>query len=355
MNFTWNSLSIKWKLLIVMVLIVLIPLIITGFFIQQENQAILKGELDKQGRTNLKVVKSFLDNRGERLKQIGTSLLRDNELMNQIKAEHPTRIYVKLKKIVDSEDVDFATFVTPNGTVIRRGNNSRNYQDKLPFPKVFERLREEEEEFNTYLKYPADILAKEDTPNHQLSQQLIVDGKKQDGLVLMSVIPVKIFNELTGAFLVGEVLNNNPNLYSGRLENIVLNNSQDEQTYFSGLKLNGEYINAAQDFWTPKEGLQDSVQKLGEDYIMYQKTVENTAGEGIGRVTYGVSREKLAQSKQDNLYTMLKIILSVVVVVVLLVVFMAHKVDEKIKIIFTKFKQIADGDLTTRLKLDRDD
>ena len=355
MNFSWRSLSIKWKLLIIMMLIVLIPLIITGFFIQRSNQDILQGELNNQGQTNLKVVKSFLDTRATRLKQIGTGLLRNTELMNQIKAEHPAMIYVKLKKVIDSESIDFATFVTPKGTVIRRGNNSRNFQDQLPFPEVFKQLREKKETFSTYVKYPADILAKEDTPNDKVSQQLVVNGKKRDGLVLMSVVPVEIFNELVGAFVVGEVLNNNTNIYNQQLENLVLNTEKDKQTYFSGIKSDGYYIDAAEEFWSSKTGIKKSQSALNEEYIMFEKPLENISGKDIGTVTYGISRNKLAQSKQDNLFTMLKIILSVTVVVILLVLFIANKVDEKINIIFEKFKQIANGDLTTRLKFDSND
>ena len=355
MNFSWRDLSIKWKLLVVMIVITLIPLIIAGFFIQRENQTILKGELDKQCTTNLKVVKSFLDNRAGKLKQVGTGMLRNNELMNQIKAENPTMIYVKLKKVVDSESIDFATFVTPNGVVVRRGNNSRNFQDKLPFPEVFKKLKEEGKAFNTYVNYPADVLAKEDTPNKKISQQLVVNGEKQDGLVLMSVIPVKIFNELAGAFVVGEVLNNNTKLYSGQLKNIVLNNTKKKQTYFSGLKLKGDYITAANKFWSTKTGIKTPPEELQNNYIMYEQPLKNIADKKVGTVAYGISKDKLAKSKRDNLLTMLKIIFSVIAVVILLVVLIANKVDEKIKIILAKFKQIANGDLTTRLELDSND
>ncbi|MBM7556491.1 methyl-accepting chemotaxis protein [Halanaerobacter jeridensis] len=354
-NFSWRSLSIKWKLLIIMMLIVLIPLIITGFFIQRSNQDILRGELNNQGQTNLKVVKSFLDTRATRLKQIGTGLLRNTELMNQIKAEHPAMIYVKLKKVIDSESIDFATFVTPKGAVIRRGNNSRNFQDQLPFPKVFKKLREEQETFNTYVNYPADVLAKEDTPKNKISQQLVVNGNKQDGLVLMSVVPVKIFNELVGAFVVGEILNNNTNLYSGQLNNIVLNNSKKSETYFSGIKLKEDYVTAANKFWSQKTGIKAAPQELQNNYIMFEQPLKNVAGEKVATVAYGISKDKLAKSQQDNLFTMLKIILSVTVVVILLVLFIANKVDEKINVIFEKFKQIANGDLTTRLQFDSND
>ncbi|MGM0369813.1 MAG: hypothetical protein ACQEP9_05315, partial [Bacillota bacterium] len=178
MKYKWRDLSIKWKMLVVMILMTTIPLLIAGFFIQRENQENLRSELTNQGTTNLKVVDSFLDNRANKLDQIGTGLLRNNELMNEIKAEHPSLVYVKLKKVIASENIDLATFVAPDGTVIRRGNNSRNFQDKLPFPKVFEKLQEEQEIFNTYVQYPADVLAKEDTPKKKLSQQLVVDGEK---------------------------------------------------------------------------------------------------------------------------------------------------------------------------------
>ena len=355
MDFNWHNLSIKWKLLIVLITIVLVPLITAGFFIQQENQSILKDELNEQGKTNLKVVKSFLANRGLRLKQIGTSLLRDRELMNQIKAENPTRIYVKLKQVMESEDIDFATFVLQDGTVVCRGNNSRACQDKLPFPEVFEKLRQTEEPFNTYIKYPVELFLKEDTPQKELSKKLMLKGKKREGLALMSVVPVKVFDELVGAFLIGEVLNNNQDIYSGQLNELVLNNTNKGQAYFSGIKSNGRYIISADKFWNNKQGSSLNTEQLQDKYILFNDSLENVAGEELGEVTYGISRGKLAHSKRDNFYTMLKIIVSVVVIVILLVLFMANKVEKKIKVIFAKFKQIADGDLTTRLELDSND
>ena len=355
MNLSWSSLSIKWKLVIIIIMIIIIPLIIAGFFIQQENQRILKTELNQQGTTNLKVVKSFLDNRAQRLKQIGEGLLRNNDLINEIKAQHPTMVYVELKKIIDSENIDFATFVLPDGTVVRRGNNSRNYGDKLPFSKVFEKLKEEKKSFNTYVKYPFDLLAKEDTPNNKLSQQLMIKGNKKDGLVLMSVVPVKVFNELVGAFLVGEIVNNNPELYAQQLENLVLENKNEEQTYFSGIKLNNQYIDAAQGFWEKGKGIKLTSKQLENNYIMFEQSIENVANKKIGAVTYGISNHKLEQSQQDNFYTLLKIIISVIIVVGLLAVFTANKVDQKIQLIFDKFRQIANGDLTTRLEFSNDD
>ncbi|MGM0370311.1 MAG: methyl-accepting chemotaxis protein [Bacillota bacterium] len=354
MKFSWRDLSIKWKLLVIMIVTALIPLLIAGFFIQRENQSTLKKELDEQGTTNLNVVKSFLDNRANRLEQIGKGMLRSNELMNQIKAEDPTMIHVKLKKIVDNENVDFANFVTPDGTVIRRGNNNRNFQDELPFSAVFEKLREDKEAFNTYANYPADVLEQEDTPNKKVSQQLVVNEEKQDGLVLMSVVPVEVFDELAGAFVVGEILNNNTSIYNGRLNDLVLN-GQEEKTYFSGLQLNQEYVTAVNDFWDSEAGIKNSPKELEKKYMMYEKSLKNIAGEKIGAVSYGISRQKLGDSIRDGLFTMLKIILSVTVIMILLVFFTTKKVDEKIKVIFDKFKQIANGDLTTRLDVNSND
>jgi methyl-accepting chemotaxis protein len=355
MKYNWRDLSIKWKILIVMILMTTIPLLIAGFFIQRENQENLKSELTNQGTTNLKVVESFLDNRANRLDQIGTGLLRNTELMNEIKAEHPSLVYVKLKKVIASENIDLATFVTPDGTVIRRGNNSREFQDKLPFPKVFEKLQEEQEIFNTYVQYPADVLAKEDTPNKKLSQQLVVNGEKQDGLVLLSIVPVKIFNELAGAFVVGEVLNNNSNLYGSQLENIVLNGGEEEQTYFSGLKSNNQYITAANSFWSGEEGIKAASSKLQKDYIMFDRAIKNISEQNIGTITYGISKQKLANNNWDSIITLVKIILSVLIVIVLLAVFIANRLDKKIMVVFDKFKQIASGDLTTRLDYNGND
>ncbi|MGM0502458.1 MAG: HAMP domain-containing protein, partial [Bacillota bacterium] len=354
MKFSWRDLSIKWKLLVIMIVTALIPLLIASFFIQRENQSTLKKELDEQGTTNLNVVKSFLDNRATRLEQIGTGMLRSNELMNQIKAEDPTMIHVKLKKIVDNENVDFANFVTPDGTVIRRGNNNRNFQDELPFSAVFDKLREDKEPFNTYVNYPADVLEQEDTPNKKISQQLVVNKEKQNGLVLMSVVPVEVFDELAGAFVVGEILNNNTNIYNGRLNDLVLK-GQKEEMYFSGLQLEQEYITAVNNFWNSETGITKTPEELEKKYIMYEKPLKNIAGEKIGAVNYGISRQKLGDSIRDGLFTMLKIILSVTIIVVLLVLFTANKVDKKIKVIFDKFKQIANGDLTTRLDVKSND
>ncbi|MGM0370517.1 MAG: methyl-accepting chemotaxis protein, partial [Bacillota bacterium] len=209
--------------------------------------------------------------------------------------------------------------------------------------------------FNTYVQYPADVLAKEDTPKKKLSQQLVVDGEKQDGLVLLSVVPVKIFDELAGAFIVGEVLNNNANLYGEQLENIVLNGGEEKQTYFSGLKSKEEYITAANDFWSSEDGVSLSSSELEKKYIMFDQGIKNISDEDIGRITYGISKKKLTTSNRNSIITLVKIILSVLGVIVLLAIFIANRLDQKIMVVFDKFKQIASGDLTTRLDYNSND
>ncbi len=353
-----EKMSIRWKLLFFLLLLVIIPLLFAGFLINRQNYKNIKLILDQTGQTDIKIVKDKLKDKKDRLSLIGERLLDNDELLRAIKREDPTSIYVKMNKVIKSEGLDFLSFVLPNGKVVRRGNNSREYGDRLPFDDLFNRMKEKKSIVTDYVTYPVELFKKEDTAGKKVSKKLVLNGQLNDGLAIVSVVPVEFFGDIVGTFVLGEVVNNNLEIYNKQLESLIFNNkSKSNITSFSGLKFDKQYIISANKYWNKEEGSLSSISTsdLNNKYLLYESSISNLQNEDVATIVYGIPKRRLDESKKENILITIKIVISIIIFVLLISTFFTFKISNKVSQITTKFEKIADGDLTTRLEINSKD
>jgi len=350
-----KKVSIKWKVMSILLLITVIPLVASGYFIQRNNYKNLKSTLQQQGKTNLKVINNRLHREEKRLSEVGNRLLQDKELMQAIKRQAPTEVYVRMNKYIERENLDFLTFATPDGQVIRRGNNSRNFEDQLPFSQVFKQVTNKQKPITTYVEYPAELVSKEDTPSRQLSQRLQATQEGTSGLVMLRVIPIEFLNEVQAIFIVGQLINDNSQIYNQELENLVFTAKKEANDYMSGIRFEGDYIIANNQFWSSKDGFQLNGDKVSNSFLTFKSAIKNNSGEKLATVVYGISRTKLKNSVQENFWIMFRILFSVVILIIVISFLISTKISKKIEKIIGKLKKIAAGDLTVRLEIDSED
>ncbi|WP_018249590.1 methyl-accepting chemotaxis protein [Orenia marismortui] len=350
--FNWRDISIKWKIAVLLLIVTIVPLLITGFFIQVNNYNKLRESLLQQGSTNLKVVKDSLKAQEDKLAEISNRVLENQELVNAIKREDAEMLYVQLNKIMKNESLDFLTFLLPDGRVVRRGNNPSNYKDKLPFNKIISHTKETQGSFVTYKKYPIDLLKKEDNVGNNLSNRIVSTANQEDALTIMGVLPVRFLDRLVGFFIMGDILNNNPNIYNQRLENLVFANETSKNNDFSGIKMDGSYIIASQEHWSPEKGLVNvEIKELTEEHLLFEDQIKGINGENLATLSYAIPKLRLEASKRESLWITIKIIVIVIMAVALISILLSLKVGQKIDVIIDKLKQIANGDLRTRLEV----
>ncbi|PXF58048.1 MAG: hypothetical protein C4B58_01430 [Deltaproteobacteria bacterium] len=310
----------------------------------------IKQEVKNELQSNLTIASLIYDNHKQRLTAIARAISLDNTCKIALNLGMKSQLATYISSLFNEYDITMLIITDKNGQVVCHGNEVGFSASDLSGHDLIKRVINGESVISTEIESDPGLLKK---TFHDKS----LHGSGNSALMIEAAMPIYLRNELVGAVLVGDLLNNNMKLVgniketSGKTECFILMGDRiiSSTLYKNGVPLLGKYLHLSKDTGDTSE-IKD-VEILGNRYILDFQTIRDINNQDVGLLAVASNLKRMEVMKKITGDRMLLISVAGIVLAIFLVIPISKKITDPIKAVVHGMAAISKGKLDHRVEI----
>ncbi|MBM4088171.1 MAG: HAMP domain-containing protein [Planctomycetes bacterium] len=370
--------SIRFKLMMVMVAVVLVANSLLSFVTVRYLGSVWIGEVQLRVQRNLNSARTIYDYHIELMASYLQGAAHDGTLIESLQSKNEAVMDSLLAAIRQESDADFVALLDPQGRVVRRARSDHQGDDLASDPLVRKALADHETAMGTVVFSRERLLAEGGELADRARFELIptpaarptADTVRSDGMVVAAVVPVRDRQgQLLGVLYGGDLLNRRYDLvdkvkrdvfpqerYRGRDIGTVTifqgdlristNVMMDDGTRAVGTRLSADVCEAVLDrggSWTKPAFV------VNDWYITAYQPVRDPEGSVIGVLYVGLLREPFLRQLNVICNVFLAIVFGATIANLFLLFAANELVLSPVRYVVSMAQKIVGGDLSARV------
>jgi len=343
--------SLRSKLIFAAFTILAVPMSIATFYAIGSFDKYIKQEVKNELQSNLTIASLIYDNHKQRLTAIARAISLDNTCKIALNLGMKSQLATYISGLFNEYDITMLIITDKNGQVVCHGNEVGFSASDLSGHDLIKRAINGESVISTEIESDPVLLKK---TFHDKS--LHVSGNS--ALMIEAAMPIYLRNELVGAVLVGDLLNNNMKLVgniketSGETECFILMGDRIISSTFlykNGVSLLGKYLHLSEDTGDTSE-IKD-VEILGNRYVLDFQTIRDINNQDVGLLAVASNLKRMEVMKKATGDRMLLISAAGILLAIFLLIFISKKITDPIKAVVHGMAAISKGKLDHRVEI----
>ena len=311
----------------------------------------IKQEVENELQSNLTIASLIYDNHKQRLTAIAQAISLDNTCKIALNLGMKSQLATYISGLFNEYDLTMLIITDKNGQIICQGNEVGFSASDLSGHDLIKRVINGESVISTEIESDPGLLKK---TFHDES----LHGSGNSALMIEAAMPIYLRNELVGAVLVGDLLNNNMKLVgniketSGETECFILMGDRIISSTFldkNGVPLVGKHLQLSKDIGDTSE-IKD-VEILGIRYIFDFQTIKDINNEDVGLLAVVSNLKRMEIMKKATRDRMLLISAGGIVLAIILTILISKKITNPIKAVIHGMAAIGEGKLEHRVEI----
>ena len=343
--------SLKSKLIFVILIIIAIPMSIATFYAIGSFDKYIKQEIKNELQSNLTIASLIYDNHKQKLTAIARAISLDNTCKIILNLDMKSQLATYISGLFNGYDLTMLIITDENGRIVCQGNDVGFSASDLSGHDLIKRVINGESVISTEIESDPGLLKK---IFHDESLQ------ESDNSLLMieAAMPIYLRNELIGAVLVGDILNNNMKLVGNIKETscetecfILMGDRIISSTFLdkNGVPLLGKYFHLSED--TKEISEIKDMEILGNRYILDFQTIKDINNQDVGLLAVASNLKRMEIMKKATRDRMLLISAGAIVLAIILTILVSKKITDPIKAVIHGMVAIGEGKLDHRVKI----
>ena len=343
--------TLRSKLIFAALIILAFPMSIATFCAIGSFDKYIKQEVKNELQSNLTIASLIYDNHKQKLTAIARAISLDNTCKIALNLGMKSQLDTYISGLFNEYDLTMLIITDKNGQVVCQGNGAGFSTSDLSGHDLIKRVINGESVISTEIESDPGLL-KEILNDESLS------GSDNSLLMIEAAMPIYLRNELVGAVLVGDLLNNNMKLVgniketSGETECFILMGDRIISSTFldkNGVPLLGKYLHLSKDTGDTSEIKE--VEILGNRYMFAFKEIKNINNEDVGLLAVASNLKRMEVMKKATRDRMLLISAGGIVLAIFLTILISKKITNPIKEVVHGMAAIGEGKLEHRVEI----
>ena len=343
--------SLRSRLIFATLIILAFPMSIATFYAIGSFDRYIKKEVENELQSNLTIASLIYDNHKQKLTAIAQAISLDNTCKIALNLGMNSQLATYISGLFNEYDLTMLIITDKNGQIVCQGNEVGFSASDLSGHDLIKRVINGESVISTEIESEPGLLKK---TFHDESLQ----GSDNSLLMIEAAMPIYLRNELVGAVLVGDLLNNNMKFVgkiketSGETECFILMGDRIISSTFldkNRVPLLGKYFQLSKDIGDTSE-IKD-VEILGNRYILDFQTIKDINNEDIGLLAVASNLKRMEIMKQATADRMLLISAGGIVLAIFLTILITKKITNPIKTVVQGMAAIGEGKLDHRVEI----
>ncbi|MEA1991323.1 MAG: response regulator, partial [Thermodesulfobacteriota bacterium] len=302
-------------------------------------------------QSNLTIASLIYDNHKQRLTAIAQAISLDNTCKIALNLGMKSQLATYISGLFNEYDLTVLIITDKNGRIICQGNKGGFSASDLSGHDLIKRVINGESVISTQIESDPVLLKK-------IFHDESLHGSDNSLLMIEAATPIYLRNELIGAVLVGDLLNNNMKLVgniketSGEAECFILMGDRIISSTFldkNGVPLLGKYLQLSKDIGDTSEI--KNVELLGDRYIFDFQTIKDINNEDVGLLAVVSNLKRMEIMKKATRDRMLLISAGGIVLAIFLTLLISKKITNPIKAVVRGMAAISEGKLDHRVEI----
>jgi signal transduction histidine kinase len=343
--------SLRSRLIFAALIIFAFPMSIATFYAIGSFDKYIKEEVENELQSNFTIASLIYDNHKQKLTAIAQAISLDNTCKIALNLGMKSQLATYISRLFNEYDITMLIITDKNGQIVCQGNGVGFSTSDLSRHNIIKRVIKEESVISTEIESDPGLL-KEILNDESLS------GSGNSALMIEAAMPIYLRNELVGAVLVGDLLNNNMRLVEniketgGDNECLVLMRDRIISSTFldkNGVPLLGKYLQLSEDMGDTSKIKE--VEILGNRYMFAFKEIKNINNENVGLLAVASNLKRMEIMKKATRDRMLLISAGGIVLAIILIILISKKITNPIKAVVHGMAAIGEGKLDHRVEI----
>ncbi|MEA1867604.1 MAG: response regulator [Thermodesulfobacteriota bacterium] len=343
--------SLRAKLIFAALIILAFPMSIATFYAIGSFDKYIKQEVKNELLSNLTIASLIYDNHKQRLTAIARSISIDNTCKIALNLGMKSQLATYISGLFHEHDITMLIITDENGRIVCHGNEADFYASDLSGHDLIKRVINGESVISTEIESDPGLLKK-------IFHDEFLHGSDNSALMIEAAMPIYLRNELVGAVLVGDLLNNNMKLVgniketNGETECFILEGNRIISSTFldnNGVPVLGKYLHLSKDTGDTSE-IKD-VEMLGNRYILAFQTIKDINNQDIGLLAVASNLKRMEIMEKTTRDRMLLISAAGIVLAIFLIILISKEITDPIKAVVHGMAAIGEGKLEHRVEI----